>query len=67
MSPRFDTISQEFSDAIFLKLNVSDVEVIAKRYNVTETPTFIFFKDGNTNEKLVDATEERLRVIIGKY
>jgi len=48
ISPELEKMaSSEFTDVMFLKVDVDENEDIAAEYNVTAMPTFIFFKNGN--------------------
>lgn len=38
-------LSELYSDTIFLKINIEDIEDIKETYNVEKLPTFIVFKD----------------------
>ena len=46
MTPVFCSLSEEFSNVTFIKVNIDDNKSIADRYGVKSIPTFIFFKDG---------------------
>lgn len=67
INPRYDNISKEFPNAIFLKLNVGNIEEIADRYKVTITPTFVLFRNGKNMETLFGAAEQQLRNLIIKH
>ena len=55
MAPLYEELSQseEFSDVIFLKVNVEDHPFITTKYGVTGWPTFLFIKNGEVQTEIV--------------
>lgn len=45
IAPTFERLSNTYSQAVFLKVDVDKLEDVAQRYNVTSMPTFLSFKD----------------------
>ncbi|XP_064388504.1 thioredoxin-like protein 1 [Halichondria panicea] len=45
IAPKFVQLSGKYPDVVFLKLNVDICHNTAKRYEVSATPTFVFFKN----------------------
>lgn len=70
ISPKFKAMSDEFTDVVFLKVDVDENDETAEAYNIQAMPTFIFFRAG---KKLTDpqplrgANEAKLRELIGKH
>ena len=46
MAPLFDQLAQEKTEYKFVKVNIDDQRDLAVQYNVSSTPSFLFFKDG---------------------
>lgn len=56
VGPLMDALSHEYNDKIrVVKINVDENPEIAKRYNVRNIPSVLFFKDGEVHDKLVGA------------
>ncbi len=39
-------MSKEFTDVVFVKVDVDECEELAADYNIKAMPTFVFLKDG---------------------
>jgi thioredoxin 1 len=67
MGPIIEELSDTFKGKIkFGKVNVSDSEGIARKFNISSIPNFILFKDGKAVESFVGAMsaedfEEKLK------
>jgi len=57
MAPIIDSLSNEYEDVKFLKINVDDNPDIAARYNVESIPNFVFIKDGKMVNQVVGARD----------
>jgi len=70
MAPILEELAELFEGEIkFGKINVSDNEIIAERFNVSSIPNFTLFKDGKVVKSFVGAMseedfEEKLRELI---
>jgi peptide-N4-(N-acetyl-beta-glucosaminyl)asparagine amidase len=67
IAPAFENLSNEFTDVIFIKVNVDHARSIAGTYQITAMPTFIFFRDGNEVERLRGADPNRIRQLIQQF
>ncbi|XP_064605431.1 uncharacterized protein LOC135470425 isoform X3 [Liolophura sinensis] len=56
----------EFSDLVFLKVDVDELDDLAAEYGVNAMPTFILFKNKEKVETVVGASEAKLREAINK-
>jgi thioredoxin 1 len=58
-APIVEKVAGAMGDKITVaKLNVDEVEAVAKKYNVDAIPTLIFFKDGQEVARKVGLTQE---------
>lgn len=57
MAPIIDTLSEDYEDVTFCKLNVDEAADIAARYGVMSIPTFLLVKDGQVVKTLVGAKD----------
>jgi len=54
MAPILDELSEKFKGKIkFGKVNVSENEEIAQKFNISSIPNFIFFKEGKQIEQFI--------------
>lgn len=53
LSPIIDTVAEEREDIIVGKVNVSENEMLAEKYNVYSIPTLIVFKNGKEATRLI--------------
>jgi len=69
MAPVVDEISEKFKGKIkFGKVNVSDNEEIARKFDVSSIPNFSLFKDGKLIEQFFGAmSSEELEEKLNKF
>ncbi|TFJ85815.1 hypothetical protein NSK_002635 [Nannochloropsis salina CCMP1776] len=63
ISPVFEGLSEEISEneVVFLKVDVDVNEETAKKFEVSQMPTFIFVKNSEVKGRLVGANPDKLR------
>jgi len=64
IAPQVDEMSNTFEGAIFLKVDVDELEEVARQENVTAMPTFKLYKRGEQVGELVGASADKLRQLI---
>lgn len=57
MAPIIESLSNEYEDVKFVKINVDDNPDIAVRYHVESIPNFVFIKDGKMVNQVVGARD----------
>jgi thioredoxin 1 len=57
-------MSEEFTGAHFVKLDVDEVPDVAAELGIRAMPTFLIFKDGNKINEIVGANPKSLLVAI---
>ncbi len=56
MKPIFQALAQDFTNVIFVKLNIEDYADIASAYNIRSIPSFLFFQQGNLIKRTTGST-----------
>ncbi|EJU02574.1 thioredoxin-domain-containing protein [Dacryopinax primogenitus] len=46
IAPRYEALSKQYTDALFLKCDVDACRDVARDYMITAMPTFVFLKNG---------------------
>ncbi|XP_019875278.1 thioredoxin-2 [Aethina tumida] len=64
ISPKLEELAQEYSDVVFLKVDVDENEEIAMEYNISSMPTFVFIKNGATVLTFSGANYDKLKAAI---
>ncbi|KAI3767111.1 hypothetical protein L2E82_17197 [Cichorium intybus] len=67
IAPYFAQFSKMMRHVTFLEVNVSELESIVQKYSVVAMPTFVFFKNGEIVDKILDADKYQLRACIEKH
>ena len=67
ISPKFEAMSKEFSDVVFLKVDVDENDETAEKYGIQAMPTFIFFKSEKKIHSFTGANEAGLKDALVKY
>lgn len=61
ISPKFAEMSNKYTNAVFLKVDVDEADDVAEYCGISAMPTFQFFKGGQKVDELVGASEEQLK------
>lgn len=66
ISPLYHQMSEmdQFSNIIFLKIDVDESPDTAAQYNVSAMPTFLFIKQGQVVDKLMGANPDKLKEML---
>uniref|UniRef100_A0A914DDG4 Thioredoxin n=1 Tax=Acrobeloides nanus TaxID=290746 RepID=A0A914DDG4_9BILA len=67
MGPKFHKLADEFTNAVFIKVDIDENEDVASDYDIRVMPTFIFVKDGKTIDRFEGTNEEGLRNMIESH
>ncbi|CAG7822039.1 unnamed protein product [Allacma fusca] len=67
IAPKLEEMAQQFTDVIFLKVDVDECEEVASSYNITCMPTFMFFKKGEKVDDFSGANADKIRDYILKH
>lgn len=53
LAPVFESVSEEISDAKFVKVDIDESLELAQKFGISTVPTMMIFKDGKVVDKLV--------------
>lgn len=53
ISPIVDSLSEEFNNVEFYKINVDEAEEVASEYGIMSIPTVIIFENGEVKNRIV--------------
>lgn len=59
-------MSEEFSDVVFVKVDVDDASDVAGKCGIRSMPTFQFYKGGSKVKEFSGASEDMLRNTINE-
>ena len=67
MAPVMDSLSEDYDDVKFLKINVDNNPDVAAKFGVQSIPNFVFIKDGQKVDQVVGARDsESFEAIIDR-
>ena len=61
IAPKFQAMSEQYTNVVFVKVDVDAQEKIAGMCGIRAMPTFQFYKDGNKVDELCGANEAGIR------
>ncbi|KAF3324415.1 thioredoxin H1-like protein [Carex littledalei] len=61
IAPVFAEFAKKYPHVVFLKVDVDQLEAVAKEWEIEAMPSFIFAKDGNKVDKFVGAKKEEVQ------
>ncbi|XP_076016797.1 thioredoxin-like [Genypterus blacodes] len=66
MTPVFIELESapENKNVVFLKVDVDEADDIAAEYKIDSMPTFVFFKNGEEEERFSGASEQKLKDVV---
>jgi len=64
IAPKLEEMAAQFSDVIFLKVDVDDNEEVASVYEISCMPTFIFIKNSVKISEFSGANHEKIKELI---
>ncbi|KAF7139932.1 hypothetical protein RHSIM_Rhsim06G0028000 [Rhododendron simsii] len=67
IAPIFAEMARTKPHIIFLKVDVDELESVAKEWDVEAMPTFILIKEGKLVDRVVGAQKEALQIAVAKH
>ncbi|ORY49825.1 thioredoxin [Rhizoclosmatium globosum] len=67
ISPVFAELSNEFTNVVFVKVDVDEVPEAAEGAGIRAMPTFQFYQAGKKVDEIVGANPAKLKETIAKY
>eukprot|EP00003_Mantamonas_plastica_P009501 TRINITY_DN1887_c0_g1_i2.p1 TRINITY_DN1887_c0_g1~~TRINITY_DN1887_c0_g1_i2.p1 ORF type:complete len:187 (-),score=33.00 TRINITY_DN1887_c0_g1_i2:73-576(-) len=64
IAPAYQRMSDEYKNAVFLKVDVDEVPEVSNRFGVRALPTFVFLRKGNVLTERKGADERSLEATI---
>ncbi|GIY49384.1 thioredoxin-2 [Caerostris darwini] len=64
IAPFFQELSEEYTDVVFLKVDVDENEEVADKYDVSSIPKFVFLKNKNRVAEMLGAYKEELKNLV---
>ncbi|KAJ2710984.1 thioredoxin trx1 [Coemansia spiralis] len=61
MGPVFKALSADFTDVVFVKVDVDQLSELAQRFEIHAMPTFKFLRDGDVVDEIVGANKTKLK------
>ena len=65
--PDLERLESQYSDVIFIKVDVDDLEDISNEYKVQALPTFLFIRDGNELSRVKGADVSMIESKLQSY
>nr|QKY15087.1 thioredoxin h (TRXH) [Polytomella parva] len=67
IAPFYESLSAKYSNVVFLKVDVDEVEAVASECGITGMPTFMLFKNNAKVDEFTGANKEKLETMVAKY
>ncbi|XP_015928529.1 thioredoxin [Parasteatoda tepidariorum] len=67
IAPFFAGLAEEFTDVVFLKVDVDEVEDVATLYDVSSIPKFVFLKNKEKVDEMLGANQDKLKALVTQH
>ncbi|ESQ30960.1 hypothetical protein EUTSA_v10011873mg [Eutrema salsugineum] len=67
IAPHFLDMAKRFLNVIFFKIDVDELQSVAKEFKVEAMPTFLFMKQGEIVDRVVGARKEEIDQALIKH
>lgn len=66
IAPIFESLSEQYSNVVFVKVDVDDLADVASKCGIRAMPTFQFYKGGSKIKEMCGANKEQLISMINE-
>ncbi|GLG96922.1 Thioredoxin [Gryllus bimaculatus] len=67
IAPKIEEMSKDYTNVVFLKVDVDECEDIATQYDISAMPTFVFIKNKQKVEAFSGANADKLKELLLKF
>ncbi|KAL1207742.1 Thioredoxin H5 [Cardamine amara subsp. amara] len=67
IAPIFVEMAKKFTNVIFFKIDVDELQAVAKEFKVEAMPTFVFLKEGEIVDRVVGASKDEIQQKLMKH
>ncbi|KAJ0232110.1 Thioredoxin H5 [Hirschfeldia incana] len=67
IAPVFVDMAKDFLNVVFFKIDVDELQSVAKEFKVQAMPTFLFMREGETVDRVVGARKEEIHQTLKKH
>ncbi|EEB12117.1 thioredoxin-2, putative [Pediculus humanus corporis] len=67
IAPKIEELELQYTNVVFLKVDIDENEEIAADYDISAMPTFVFIKNGNKLDSFTGANITKLQSTVDKY
>ncbi|XP_010552494.1 PREDICTED: thioredoxin H5-like [Tarenaya hassleriana] len=67
IAPVFVELAKRFLNVVFFKIDVDELQDVAKEFQVEAMPTFVYLKEGKEVERVVGADKVKIEQTLSKH
>ncbi|KFK31763.1 hypothetical protein AALP_AA6G156100 [Arabis alpina] len=67
IAPIFVEYAKKFVDVVFFKVDVDELQAVAKEFEVEAMPTFVYMREGVVIDKVVGAAKEEIQAKLEQH
>lgn len=67
IAPVFADMAKKFTNVVFFKIDVDELQSVAKEFKVEAMPTFVFMKEGEIVDRVVGAAKDEIHEKLMKH
>ena len=67
IAPVFAEMAKKFTNVVFFKIDVDELQAVAQEFKVEAMPTFVFMKEGNIIDRVVGAAKDEINEKLMKH
>ncbi|XP_010500182.1 PREDICTED: thioredoxin H5-like [Camelina sativa] len=60
IAPVFAEMAKQFTNVVFFKIDIDELQSVAEEFKVEAMPTFIFMKEGEIVDRIVGAAKDEI-------